>query len=343
MKEINVTISLKTIVIFFVSILLILGIIFIKDIILFIFAAYIIACALFPAVDILEKKMPAFLAVSLIVTALITLIATVFIPFMMILSQQLIQLNSYIPKFYQKVSEWIVIYNNSFLAHFMPSNQEILTKIFSYTESIFFKSIDITVSLFGGIVALFTLIAIVIFILADRKTIKTGFLSFFPKSKRDEVKNIADIITTRLGGYVRGQLFVMFLVGLVTGIVMYLMGIPFALLLGILAGLLEVVPIIGPILAAIPAILFALLINPILAVFVALAYLIIQRCENLITPYVYGKFLDIPPIVIISVILISGSILGVLGVILSPAIAAACYVIIQETYLKKINTEENIE
>ena len=108
---------------------------------------------------------------------------------------------------------------------------------------------------------------------------------------------------------------------------------------GILAGLLEVVPIVGPILAALPAVLLALLVSPWLALVVVLVYLIIQRAENFFTPFVYGKFLDMPPLIIISVILIAGAMLGVFGVILSPAIAAAIFVLIQELYLKKINDE----
>ena len=84
----------------------------------------------------------------------------------------------------------------------------------------------------------------------------------------------------------------------------------------------------------------ALIVSPWHVLWVILAYLIIQRVENLISPMIYGKFLDMPPLVIISVILISGVTLGVFGVVLSPAIAAAIYVLIQELYLKKINEEK---
>ena len=307
---------------------------------LFLFAGYIIASAMFPLIDFMRKKMPLPLAVTLIFMIFIALIVTVFVPFVTIFAQQIEQFSQFFPKITAKVNSLIEMYQHSNISIFLPSTDALAGKIFGYSEDVLKKSIDFTVALFGIIVALFTLAALVLFILLDRESLKKGFLSFFPKEKRDKVTKIAATITTRVGGYVRGQLALMCVVGTVTGIVMQLMGLPFALLLGILAGLLEVIPIVGPILAALPAVLLAILIGkPLLAIGVIVAYLIIQRVENFVSPFIYGKFLDMPPLVIISVILLAGVTLGVFGVILSPAIAAAIYVLIQELYLKKVNEE----
>ncbi len=337
MNEIKVSISLKNLLMIVAIGVLVLGIILAKDIILFIFAGYIIASAMFPLIDFLQKKMPMPVAVALVFTVLLVLLATVFVPFFAVFAQQLAQLQTFFPKISAKLGEWIGLYEHSHLSFLLPSTEELASKLFGYSEDFVKKSIDFTVALFGIVVAIFTLAALVMFILIDRESLKKGFLSFFPKNKREYVSCIAATITTRVGGYMRGQLMIMLLVGLVTGVVMQLMGIPFALLLGILAGLLEVVPIIGPILSALPAVILALLINPWLALGVIVAYLLIQRIENFIAPFVYGKFLNMPPLIIISVILVAGVTLGVFGVILSPAIAAAIYVLIEELYLKKLN------
>ena len=339
MNEVKITISLKSIILIMALVMLILGIIMAKDILLFLFAGYIIASAMFPLMDYLRKKMPVWVAVTLIFVVGIGFISMVLAPFLSILTQQLEQFYAFFPKLTAKITEWIGLYKTSHFNFLLPSTEELASKLFGYSEDVVKKSIDFTVTLFGGIVAIFTLAALVMFILLDREALKHGFLSFFPKEKRERVSNIAATITTRVGGYVRGQLMVMLIVGLITGIAMQILGLPFALLLGILAGLLEVVPIVGPILAALPAVLLALLVSPWLALVVVLVYLIIQRAENFFTPFVYGKFLDMPPLIIISVILIAGAMLGVFGVILSPAIAAAIFVLIQELYLKKINDE----
>ena len=340
MDEIKITISLKSVLMILAIGMLIWGLIVAKDIILFIFAGYIIASALFPTIDFLKKKLPEAWAVTLVFTVFIVIMAIVFVPFVGIFIDQLQQFQAYFPKLTGMVSGWIKLYNESSISQMLPSVEQIGAKVLAYSEGVVKTSLDFTFAIFGMIVALFTLAALVLFILLDRESLKYGFLSFFPKSKRGHVQSIAEIITLRVGGYVRGQIFIMFCVGLVTGIVMALMGIPFALLLGIIAGLLEVVPIVGPILAAVPAVALALLVSPWHVLWVILAYLIIQRVENLISPMIYGKFLDMPPLVIISVILISGATLGVFGVVLSPAIAAAIYVLLQELYLKKINEEK---
>ena len=337
MNEIKITISLKSVLMILALGMLIWGLIVAKDIILFLFAGYIIASALFPIIDFLKKRMSEGLSIAIVFSAFSLIIALISIPFAGIFAEQITQFQEYFPKLTSQIDSWIALYKASAISQMLPSVEQISGKLLAYSEGFLKTSIDFTFAIFGMIVAMFTLAALVLFILIDRKSLKEGLLSFFPKDVRENVQKIAETITRRVGGYVRGQLAVMFFVGAVTGIVMQIMGLPFAILLGILAGLLEVVPIIGPILSAVPAIILGALISPWYVLWVGLAYLIIQRVENLISPIIYGKFLNMPPLVIISVILIAGATLGVFGVILSPAIAAAIYVLIQELYLKKIN------
>ena len=122
-----------------------------------------------------------------------------------------------------------------------------------------------------------------------------------------------------------------------TGLGLRLIGLEFALLLGIIAGFLEIVPIMGPIASAVPAVIIALGHDPIMALWVILVYTVVQRLQNhILTPMILGSFLEMHPLVIIVAIFIAASTLGVFGVILSPAIAASFYVLFQELYLKKL-------
>jgi len=337
MKSIKINISASSIMLVLASLALVWMIYVSKDVILFLFASYIIASALFPSVDWLEKKMPRWLAVGILYVLGFIILSTILVPFFIILTKQAQEFIRQMPVYYKSIEGMISnLQSNTSLIGFLPDQEQIYSTITKYGENIVSQSINITVNIFGTIVAVFTLATIVLFILLDKESLKKGFLGFFPEDNRKKAEKIVSSITKRVGGYVRGQLMVMLAVGVVTGLVLSVLKIPFAFLLGLVAGILEIIPIIGPILSAVPAVLLALAINPWLALIVIGVYLVIQRIENMVSPYIYGKFLDMPPLVIISVLLISASTLGIKGVILSPALAAAGYVVVQELYLKKL-------
>jgi len=116
----------------------------------------------------------------------------------------------------------------------------------------------------------------------------------------------------------------MFIIGCLTFIGLYFLGVPYVLILALLAGLFEIIPYVGPIIAAIPAIILAFLVSPFLALLVILLYVVIQQLENyVIVPQVMKKAVGLNPIVIIVVMLIGAKLAGVLGLILSVPLAAS--------------------
>ncbi len=341
MKKINIEITPKSIIMLFAFFFLFAVMYQAKDVLLFLFASFVIASALFPVVDWLSSKMKRSLAVLIVFFLSFLAVLVLFIPFFAILVDQSREFIAQVPNYYKLVEQKIINWHfTPGLLEILPDQKEIFTATAQVGENIVSQSINFTISLFGAIVAAFTLATIVLFILIDINTLKSGFLSLFPSETRKIANTIVATISKRVGGYVRGQLFVMLAVGVITGIGLLILKIPFAFLLGMVAGLFEIIPIIGPILAAVPAVLLALAINPWLAIGVIVLYLIIQRIENFISPFVYGKFLNMPPLIIISALLIAASTLGIIGVILSPAIAAAIFVLVEELYLKKINHED---
>lgn len=344
MKSININITTRTTVTFLSIIGLIWLMIHTKDVLLFLFASFIIASSLFPVITFLDKKLQRWLSVTIVYAGGFLALSTLFIPLFIILSKQANELILTLPKYYTSFENFLMqIKTDTIFLHLLPAHNEIISSIAGLGENLVSKSIDLTINMFGAVIGGFTLATIVLFMLLDKEELKQGLLSFFNPDVRNKAEHIFFTIAQRVGGYVRGQLFVMIAIGITTGVALQILGVKFAFLLGMIAGILEIVPIIGPILAAIPAILIALASSPLLALLVALIYLIIQRVENLISPYIYGKFLNLPPLVIIIAILISASTLGVVGVVLSPAMAAAIYVLVQELYLNKINnTEEEI-
>jgi len=342
MNPVKIEISTKTII---VGIAVLISIWFIyqtKEVFLLLFASFIIASALYPVVDWLSKKMSRGLAVFLIYVLGFIVLATMLIPFFAILIQQAQEFIKQIPVYWSEVEH--IIANMKIISQniaLIPDLQQIVSATSFIGQHIVDQSINLTVNVFTGFVAVFTLAILVLFMLMDKAELKEGFLKFFPEHMREKTESIAITISGKVGGYVRGQLLLMLIVGILTSLVLFVLGIKFALLLGMLAGVLEIIPVVGPILSAIPAVIIALVHDPWLALWTILAYLVIQRFENsLLTPLILGRFLELHPLIIIFAILVSASTLGILGVILSPPIAASIYVLVQELYLKKINPEK---
>lgn len=341
MHKVNITVSPGSIVAFFAILVLIMFIFQVKDVILLLFAAFVLSSALFPIVDWMSKKVPRGLVVVFLFLVGIVILLTLLIPFVNVIVSQSQEFIGKLPGYWNEIMK--LFYEFEIFAQskgFIPDYSEVIANASNFGQKLLTKSIDFTLNIFTGIAGAFTMAVIVLFLLLDKNILKNGYLKLFPPKYRDTVKHITETITKKVGGYVRGQLLLMTLVGLLTALGLKLIGLEFALLLGIIAGLLEIIPIAGPVLAAVPGVIVALAQDPILALWAIVVYLVVQRLENhILTPMILGTFLEMHPLIIIIAILTAASTLGVFGVILSPAIAACLYVLFQELYLKKIENE----
>lgn len=345
MNSTKITISPRSIIILAVIVLLIMFIGAIKNVLLLLFASFVIASALYPLVDKMNKIMRRWIAVLLVYLVGFLITSVVFVPFFAILTEQSVLFIKTFPKYWSHAGN--LLYSGELFIEslgFIPDYSGIITNLAEFGKEILNQSINITVNIFAGIITAFTLAFIVLLLLLDKQEIKSGLLKFCPAEYKEKSASIMTLISKKVGGYVRGQLLLMFLVGLLTFAGLRIIGLDFALLLGIVAGLLEIVPVIGPILAAVPAVIIALAKNPLIVLYVVAVYLIVQRIENnLLSPLILGKFLEMHPIVIVTAVFVAASTLGIFGVILSPAIAASLYVIVQELYIKKLEKESHKE
>lgn len=342
MNKLKVVVSSRSVVTLILWILSFWAIFVCKDVLMLIFASFVIASALLPTVDWMSKKMPRGLAVGIIYSIGFLALAVFFIPFYVVLIEQLREFIRQIPTYITEIDQLVTFLKSSSKGALpVPHVSDILSTSTTLGKNIVDQSINLTVNIVGGMITAFTLATVVLFFLLDKEKIKSGFLKFFPKDAREITEEITISISHKVGSYVRGQLIIMFLTGLLTAIPLYLAGVKFALLLGMLAGLMEIVPIVGPILAAALAIIVALTQSPLLAFITLVIFFTVQRIQNhILSPWIFGKFLDLHPLIIIFAILVTASTLGLIGVILSPAIAAAVFVLIQELYLKRISPED---
>ncbi|MBQ9792573.1 MAG: AI-2E family transporter, partial [Clostridia bacterium] len=178
----------------------------------------------------------------------------------------------------------------------------------------------------------------------EKNLIRDAIILVFPPKLKERAKEVYENIEKKVGGYVIAQVLSMSTVAILTAVGLMVLKVEYAVLLGLVAGLLDIVPIVGPTLAFVLGLLFALPQGWLVVLGVIVVYLAAQWISNnFIRPFVFGKFLDLHPIIIIFAFLIAAQFLGVWGVILSPAIAALLLTLFDELYLKTINKNEKCE
>jgi predicted PurR-regulated permease PerM len=200
-----------------------------------------------------------------------------------------------------------------------------------------------TVASVGASVATVLSFAVVILIttvytVARPVPLVNGFVSLFPAGQRQRVREILGEMYRTVQKWFLGQLASMTIIGLLFTVAMFVIGIPFALLLGIFSGLISFVPYVGPLISVIPPVLLALTGNPIDALWVILAYLGIQAIEgNLVQPIVMSRAVSLHPVTLVFALLTMGTLFGFVGVFLAIPLVAALHVLLRELWIERMD------
>jgi len=186
------------------------------------------------------------------------------------------------------------------------------------------------------IIAVIAIFAISIYMLVGRERMNGFFASLIPRFTREEVMNALETVELGLGRWLRGQIILSAAVGFMVWIFLLVLGIPGAAPLGLLSGIFEIVPYVGPILSAVPGILLALNISLTEALVVAIGYFVIHQLEsNLLVPNIMGESVDLPPLAVLIVVLAGAEVGGVIGALVAVPLATFVNAIIQ--YLNREN------
>lgn len=318
----TIEISHRTVVFTVLFLGLIWFLIQIWPIIIGLFISLLLMTALTPLVDRLERfHIPRGLAILITYFILLGVFILGLASIVPPLLDQTTTLANRLPRLFDDLGAWLVSLGISGISG------DIIAAQLSQVGAIPANLVRFTVSLFSNIIAVFTVLVITFYLLLERKNLEKYLVVLFGEGGEKRAKSFVDKLEARLGGWVRGELALMLIVGLLTYAGLRLLGIPFSLPLAILAGILEIVPNIGPTISAIPAVLVALTISPVMGVAVAALYFLVQQLENsIIVPKVMQRAAGVNPLATIISLAIGFKLAGALGAILSVPVVIAIHV-----------------
>ncbi len=221
------------------------------------------------------------------------------------------------------------------LTQFMSS---VLEEIPKYVQRALENLSTFTLAFFSGVgsvvIVFFLLFYMLVYVEKARDQVKL----VFPTIYHERIGYILDVINQKVGAYIRGTALKCMIVGVLTGTALSIAGLPFAIMFGFIAGLFNVILYIGPVVAAIPAVLLSFTPDTPHFILIVIIYVIIQLIDGmLLTPLLLGKAVDLNPFTIIVVILIGGQLAGIVGIIISIPIVAIGKVLFNHYYLKNLD------
>lgn len=336
--------------------------VFLGNVILPIILAVIAYYLLRPILRLMEKikirRVWGILIIFLALIGLITLLVFLVVPFLKAQSTKLVEeIPEYLIQLLNKLDHFL---RNSFVGdYYVQIEKDVMEKLQSVPAQIgnFFQntiaSIASGISSVVGAVTSFVLSIIMVpfilfYLLKDGEKLPEFVIKIFPPRMRDDFHIVFRNIDNQISSYIQGQILVSMCIGFMIFIGFTIIGMPYALLLGVIAMVTSVVPYLGPVIAITPAAIIALVSSPLMLVKLAVVWTIVQLVEGkFISPQIMGKSLHIHPITIIFVLITSGALFGVPGVVLGIPGYAIIKVIVSHFYTlfkKRYNRyEPNIE
>ncbi|MFH0856944.1 MAG: AI-2E family transporter [bacterium] len=334
-KIININITTSTIIKTIFILIILWFLIFIRGIIGVFLVALLLTAALKPMVDWLEKrKIPRVLGLSVIYLIFFTIISVTLILSIPPLIHQTKQLAQNFPSYWEKIISGLGAFRDFSSQHGLIDNINKITSSFENNLTNLAGNIFGTVSsIFGGVASFIFILVIAFYMTMEKNAAQRISNLLLPINYREKTLDLVNKLEIKIGLWVRGQIVLMIIIGAVAFIGLTILGINYALILGLIAGLTEIVPYLGPVLGAIPAVFIAFTQSPYKALAVIIFYFIIQELENdFIAPKVMEKAVGINPIISIFALLIGVKIAGIMGVLLSIPVATSIIVIIKEFY-----------
>ncbi|MFA6253396.1 MAG: AI-2E family transporter [Patescibacteria group bacterium] len=340
MTKQNMTISNGTIWRIILILALVAVVIMIRDVLALFVVAVVLASAFDPWVDGLYKiKIPRGLSIAVIFLIFLSIITLVVILLAGPIADQIMDISRSFPQIYAKINTMLASLHR--LEGVNPGSAQntsgiSLSQLAQSLSQIGSGIFNVVTSVFGGIFSFFMVLVITFYLTIEENGFKKFIRHLFPVEKKEQVNYLVEGMQKRLGMWFRGQMILSVIIFLAVYIGLVLLHVKYALLLAVLAGLLEIVPILGPWISAIIAIFFAWGDSFNKALYTGILYLAIQQLENhVVVPKVMGKSTGLNPIVVILAILTGGRLAGIIGALLAVPIATAISVYFEYAMAKR--------
>jgi predicted PurR-regulated permease PerM len=305
------------------------------------FAALLLAIALRGGARLMNNWLSVPFKIGVLLTALLAavLVLLVFSSAGPAISAQFNELLRSLPEAWDKLGQWL---DSSSLGQFVersidqarPQEESAAT---GSLPSIFGYLTGTITTVFGGLASLILVLTMAIFLALDAPMYRSGFLRLIPLGYRARAGQILNELGRALARWMGGQALDMIVVALLTGLGLWLLGVPLALVLGVIAGLTNIIPVIGPFMSGIPAVLFALTQGVDMALYVALLFLVIQQIEgNILMPMIQKYAAQLPPVLTVLAIVAFGHLFGILGIILATPLLLVAIILVERIYVEDV-------
>lgn len=319
-----------------IGILLALAVVWlIRDVLLYLFTALLLAGVVYPLASWgARHKIPKGLTVVVFYFLLFGLIAAVVA---LVIPAVLKEVGMFAGAYGEQVqwlNEWVTVIKDlssryTFLHELQTGVATIQSQFFQGAGSLFAAIGGVFNALVGAIVVL----VLSFYIIVEESAMKTLFQNIIPSEHQELASDLLWRVTSRLGDWLRGQLTLGVVIGLLYFVAFTLMGLPYALLLALFGGLLEFVPYLGPLVAGIPAVVIAATLSPLHLLLAVGAMVLIQQIENnVLVPKVMERAVGLNPIMSIVAVLIGAQLFGIVGALFAIPVATAVSVVSIELY-----------
>ncbi|MDP2966387.1 MAG: AI-2E family transporter [Pelolinea sp.] len=296
-----------------------------------------------------QRGLPPIEGVILVYLLLLALLLSFVLVLFPMIIEQGITIATEVPVYYQNLREWMVTYPNQLifsLSEFLPTTLSGLEPTQQTGQQMLASAGQALgyVSSVAMVIFMATAILVMAFhwTLDGPRTIQS-LLQLVPKDQRDSISELISAMETKVGFYIAGQGILCMVIGVMALVAYLLIGLPNALVLALVAGVLEAVPMIGPILGAIPAAVIALSIAPSKLLWVIVATLVIQQMENsVLVPRVMRKAVGVNPFVSLLAIFAFTSLFGIAGALMAIPLAAIIQLLLENFLFKPAALESEV-
>jgi len=317
-----------------------------RDVLFLFFVAMVVGTAIRPAVDWLHRRgIPRATGIIILYVIIAGLVVGFIAMIVPLLADQITEISRTVPEYYTNFRNALIDSNNRLLQNIgwrIPSQLTLLVHRDPNTEEVL-DQVGQTL-LYINLILKGVLGTLVVFLLAyywtqEGNLILRSVLRIMPPQRKKNIREFIQLAELKLGGYVRGQGLLCLAVGVTAFIAYLLIGLPYTLVLGIFAGVMEMIPVFGPGLGAVPALLVALSIDPSKALWVVIATVIIQLLENaILVPRIMRHSMGVNPIIVLLSLFAFGSVFGFVGALLALPLAAIIQLLVSRVVLTAAET-----